>query len=135
MSLAGIWLALIGQLIFFINPTSFSWMVMSCVIRALGLAPLNAVVFGFLGDVVEFGQWKTHLRQESLIFAGSSVGMKVGAGLSSAIITGLLSAAGYISSSAGAAVQPQSAVDMIINIYKFRPSGGVGYGTDHTDTL
>ena len=89
MSLAGIWLALIGQLIFFINPTSFSWMVMSCVIRALGLAPLNAVVFGFLGDVVEFGQWKTHLRQESLIFAGSSVGMKVGAGLSSAIITGL----------------------------------------------
>ena len=121
MSLAGIWLALIGQLIFFINPTSFPWMVMSCVIRALGLAPLNAVVFGFLGDVVEFGQWKTHLRQESLIFAGSSVGMKVGAGLSSAIITGLLSAAGYISSSAGAAVQPQSAVDMIINIYKFGP--------------
>ena len=121
MSLAGIWLALIGQLIFFINPTSFPWMVISCVIRALGLAPLNAVVFGFLGDVVEFGQWKTHLRQESLIFAGSSVGMKVGAGLSSAIITGLLSAAGYISSSAGAAVQPQSAVDMIINIYKFGP--------------
>lgn len=121
MSLAGIWLALIGQLVFFLNPTSFPWMVMSCIVRAVGLAPLNAVVFGFLGDVVEFGQWKTHIRQESLIFAGSSVGMKLGAGLSSAIITGLLSAAGYISSSAGAAMQPQSAVDMIINIYKFGP--------------
>ncbi len=121
MSLAGIWLALIGQLVFFLNPTSFPWMVMSCIVRAVGLAPLNAVVFGFLGDVVEFGQWKTHIRQESLIFAGSSVGMKLGAGLSSAIITGLLSAAGYISSSAGAAMQPQTAVDMIINIYKFGP--------------
>lgn len=121
MSLAGIWLALIGQLVFFLNPTSFPWMVMSCIVRAIGLAPLNAVVFGFLGDVVEFGQWKTHIRQESLIFAGSSVGMKLGAGLSSAIITGLLSAAGYISSSAGAVMQPQSAVDMIINIYKFGP--------------
>nr|WP_288977989.1 glycoside-pentoside-hexuronide (GPH):cation symporter [uncultured Blautia sp.] len=121
MSLAGIWLALMGQLVFFLNPTSFPWMVMSCIVRAIGLAPLNAVVFGFLGDVVEFGQWKTHIRQESLIFAGSSVGMKLGAGLSSAIITGLLSAAGYISSSAGAVMQPQSAVDMIINIYKFGP--------------
>lgn len=121
MSLAGIWLALIGQLVFFLNPTSFPWMVMSCIVRAIGLAPLNAVVFGFLGDVVEFGQWKTHIRQESLIFAGCSVGMKLGAGLSSAIITGLLSAAGYISSSAGAAMQPRTAVDMIINIYKFGP--------------
>lgn len=55
MSLAGIWLALAGQLLFFLNPTSFAWMAMSCVVRAIGLAPLNAVVFGFLGDVVEFG--------------------------------------------------------------------------------
>lgn len=121
MSLAGACLAFAGHLIFFLNPTNFGFMVFSCVIRALGLAPLNSIVFGFLGDVVEFGQWKTHLRQESLIFAGSSVGMKVGAGLTSAIITGLLSAAGYISSTTGSVIQPASAVSMIVNIYKFGP--------------
>lgn len=121
MSLAGACLAFVGQLIFFINPTNFGFMVFSCVIRAIGLAPLNSIVFGFLGDVVEFGQWKTHLRQESLIFAGSSVGMKVGAGLTSAIITGLLSVAGYISSTAGNIIQPDSAVQMIVNVYKFGP--------------
>lgn len=121
MSLAGACLALAGQLIFCINPTNFGFMVFSCVIRGLGLAPLNSIVFGFLGDVVEFGQWKTHIRQESLIFAGSSVGMKLGAGLTSAIITGLLSAAGYISSSAGNIQQPDSAIQMIINVYRFAP--------------
>lgn len=31
----------------------------------MGLAPLNAGVFGMIGDVVEYGQWKTHLRQEN----------------------------------------------------------------------
>ena len=31
----------------------------------MGLAPLNAGVFGIIGDVVEYGQWKTHLRQET----------------------------------------------------------------------
>lgn len=121
MSLAGAAFALVGQLIFLLNPQSFSWMVMSCVVRAIGLAPLNSIVFGLLGDVVEFGQWKTHIRQESLIFAGGSVGTKIGSGLASAGMTGLLSLAGYISSTGGNAVQPQSAVDMIMSIYKFGP--------------
>ena len=121
MSLAGACLALVGQLIFCLNPTNFGFMVFSCIIRGLGLAPLNSIVFGFLGDVVEFGQWKNHIRQESLIFAGSSVGMKVGAGLTSAIITGLLSISGYISSTSGAIEQPDSAIRMIINVYRFAP--------------
>ncbi len=121
MSLAGAILALAGQLIFCLNPTDFGFLVFSCVIRGLGLAPLNSIVFGFLGDVVEYGQWKTHLRQESLIFAGSSVGMKVGAGLTSAIITGLLSFAGYISSTTGSIEQPGSAIQMIIDVYRFAP--------------
>lgn len=121
IALAGSLIALIGQLVFFLNPHSFPWMVMSCLTRAIGLAPLNAVVFGMVGDVVEFGQWKTHIRQESLVFAGGSIGTKVGAGLASAAMTGLLSASGYISASTGSAVQPESALNMIINIYKFGP--------------
>lgn len=121
IALAGAVIAFVGQLLFFLNPASFSWMVMSCIARAVGLAPLNAVVFGMIGDVVEFGQWKTHIRQESLIFAGGSIGTKVGAGVASAAMTGLLSLAGYISSSAGFVTQPETALNMIVTIYKFGP--------------
>ena len=128
MALAGGIVALIGQLLFFLNPYSFQWMVMSCVTRAIGLAPLNAVVFGMIGDVVEYGQWKHHIRQEGLIFAGGSIGTKVGAGLASAMMTGFMSLAGYVSSTTGAVTQPESALNMIINIYKVGPlvvAGGV----------
>ena len=121
VALIGAYIALGGQLLFFLNPTNFAWLVMSCVMRAIGLAPLNAAVFGMIGDVVEFGQWKTHIRQESLIFAGGSIGTKVGSGVASACMTGLLSMAGYISSSTGTVVQPQQALDMIVNIYKGGP--------------
>lgn len=121
MSLAGAVLALAGHLLFFLNTTSVSWLFFSCIIRALGLAPLNSIIFGLLGDVIEFGQWKTHIRQESMIFAGGSVGAKVGGGIASVALTGLLDMSGYVSSTAGAAVQPQSAINMIINIYKFGP--------------
>lgn len=121
MSLAGACVALAGQLLFFLNPRSLPWLVMSCVIRALGMAPLNSVVFGMVGDVVEFGQWKTHLRQEGLIFACGSLGTKIGGGVSTALMTGLLSFAGYISSTGNFVNQPESAIKMIIDIYKFGP--------------
>lgn len=106
MALAGAVLALAGQIIFFANPHSFQWMLMCCIVRGIGLSPLNAIVFGMLGDVVEFGQYKHHIRQESLIFAGGSVGTKIGSGLASAIMTGLLSLSGYLSSAAGAVTSP-----------------------------
>ena len=96
-------------------------MVMSCVVRSIGLAPLNAAVFGMVGDVVEYGQWKSHIRSEGLVFAGSSIGTKVGSGLTSAAMTSLLAAAGYISSTTSGAVQPESALNMIVRIYEIGP--------------
>ena len=121
MSLAGACLAFIGQLVFFLNPYSVQWLFFSCIVRAIGLAPFNSVVFGMLGDAVEYGQWKTHVRQESMVFAGGSVGSKIGAGLTSFAITSLLGLAGFISSTTGGTVQPDSALDMIVNVYKFGP--------------
>ena len=121
MSLIGVTIALIGHLIYLLNPLDFGWVVFSCVIRGIGFAPLNSVIFGFLGDVVEYGQWKFHLRQEGLIFSGGSVGTKIGSGLTSAILTGLLSYAGYVSSNTASAVQPQSAIDMIVDLYMWGP--------------
>ena len=67
------------------------------------------------------GLFKKHIRQESLIFAGGSIGTKVGAGLASAVITGLLSSSGYVSSSAGITAQPETALEMIVSLYKFGP--------------
>lgn len=121
MSLVGAVIAFVGHLLFFLNPTSFPWLMGSCIIRSVGLAPLNAAVFGMVGDVVEYGHWKDHIRTEGLVFAGSSIGTKVGSGVVSAAMTGLLAVAGYVSSTTGAAVQPESALNMIVLLYKIGP--------------
>lgn len=121
MSLLGMVIALIGHMIYLLNPLDFYWVLFSCVVRGIGFAPLWAVIFGFLGDVVEYSQWKFHVRQEGLIFSGGSVGTKIGSGLTSAALTGLLSYAGYVSSTTASAVQPQSAIDMIVNLYMYGP--------------
>ena len=82
---------------------------------------MNSVIFGFLGDVVEYAQWKFHLRIEGLIFSGGSVGTKVGSGLTAAILTNLLAWAGYVSSASGNVEQPDSAIQMIIHLYEYGP--------------
>ena len=85
MSLYGMIFALIGHGIYLMNPLDYNWVLFSCIVRGIGFAPLFSVVFGFLGDVVEYGQWKFHVRLEGLTFSGGSVGTKIGSGLTSAI--------------------------------------------------
>lgn len=121
LSLAGAVLAVVAHAAFMLNTNSFGWALATCIVRSLGEAPLIALVFGMMGDVVEFGQWKTHIRQEALIFGGSSLGFKIGTGITSALITSLLSKAGYISTTGVAVTQPESAVKMVQNIYIWGP--------------
>ncbi|MBQ6663359.1 MAG: MFS transporter, partial [Firmicutes bacterium] len=61
--------------------------------------------------------YKTHQRQEALTFAAGSMGEKVFNGLILGLLTALLAVGGFVSSTTGGAVQPQSALDMIFNLY------------------
>lgn len=55
-ALGGAIIALGGQLLLLINPVDINIIFATCFLRGVGLAPLNAVVFGMVGDAVEFGQ-------------------------------------------------------------------------------
>lgn len=119
--LAGSVIGVVAQFIFISNPYSFGVALAVAILRGVGCSPLNACVFGMLNDVVEFGQWKSGLRQEAYIFSAGSVGSKVAPGVTGAIVTGLMTMSGYISSTSGSAIQPQSALDTIVSIYSYGP--------------
>ncbi len=121
LSLIGCIIVVIAHALIMVNPMSFQWVLAMTVIRSLGQAPLTSLVFGMMGDVVEYGQWKSHLRQESLIFGGGSLGFKIGTGITSAVMTAMLEGAGFLSSVTGGAMQPTSAQHMISSIFKFGP--------------
>ena len=121
LSLIGCIIVVVAQALILVNPTSFGWLMAMTIIRSLGQAPLTSVVFGMMGDVVEYGQWKSHIRQESLIFGAGSLGFKVGTGITSVIMTALLEGAGFLSSTTGGAVQPESAKAMITTIFQWGP--------------
>lgn len=121
LALTGALITITAQIVLLINPQNLTLVFAVTVFRALGTVPLNAFVFGMIGDVIEYGQWRTHVRQESLVMSGSSMGMKFGQGAAGGLIGLLMEASGYISSTTGSVVQPQTALDMIQNIFIWGP--------------
>ena len=118
---AGSVFAIVGHLMLLAAPTSIPVNYVTVILRGLGTAPSSALFNGMVADVVEYGQWKTHQRQETLIFSASSVGNKVGGGIIMALITGLMDFSGFVTSTTGGAVQTAEALSMIQNLYVWAP--------------
>lgn len=110
-----------AHLTLLLAPQNILLNILVVLIRAVASAPLAAFFNGIMADVAEFGQWKSHQRQESLICSASSVGYKVGCGLIMSLITTLLGVAGFVSSTSGGAAQSLEAVSMVKNLYIWAP--------------
>ena len=120
LTLAGILLVIVAQLVWMTSPVNVSVAMVSAVLRGIGVAPLWACVFPMIADSAEFGQWKTHVRQDGMIFSAASVGSKLGGGLASAGVGLLMDSVGY---DGLLATQGQSVLDMIYNICMYAPIG------------
>jgi GPH family glycoside/pentoside/hexuronide:cation symporter len=106
----GMFLQLVGNLIPLIDISSVPLLMVAAVLRGAGPALLLGINLTFLCDVVDYGEWKTGKRLEGIVFAGSSMGGKIGLGLGLAILSHMLTIGGY---EGDAAVQSQSALNAI----------------------
>lgn len=86
----------IGSVLLWTAPTSIAMVWFSTVLRSIGVGGLAGTQVAMLADVVEYGEWKTGVRTEGMIFSGATFGLKVGAGLGGAVIAGLLAWGEYV---------------------------------------
>ena len=107
---AGMFMQLVGNLLPLADTGSVSLLMAAAVLRGAGPALLLGITLSFLCDVVDYGEWKTGKRLEGIVFAGSSMGGKIGLGLGGAILSAMLNYGGYVG---GAASQPDSALNAI----------------------
>lgn len=113
-NLLGWMLILISYVPLLFAMTSIPVLIISAVIRGIGYASVMGVQFAIIGDSVEYGEWKTGVRSEGLVFSAQSFGCKVGMGLGNALIGALLSWGKY---DGELAVQPDSAITVIEVLY------------------
>lgn len=107
-------ISIIGFLLPLINLTSISILIISSILRGAGMSAMSSTRFAILGDVVDYGEWKTGDRSDALVFSGSSFSAKIGMALASFVITAILAAAKYVG---GALTQVSSANTAIIFLF------------------
>ena len=105
---------LVSYLVLLINPTHTMMVIGTSLLRGAGFACVMGVQFAFIADTVEYGQWKSNVRTEGLIFSAQSFGGKFGAGIGSALVGGVLAMGAYDGS---LSVQPDTAITAIKVLY------------------
>lgn len=121
----GYFLELCGVLIMAFTPACFETAVAGLVLLGIGGIPHNAGLFAMVADVIDYGEWKTGVRLDGLTNSATSFGMKVGAGLGSAITGWGLAWAAYDGTKE---VQTMQTIAGIKTVYTIVPAALIAVG-------
>lgn len=116
--LIGIVIGIVGSFIMMINPESLTIVIAGSVIKGFGMAPIAASGFAMLADTIEYGEWKSGVRTEGLVYSAGSFGTKVGSGLGAGVLGWALALGGYVG---GQTAQSAAALSSIKALYIYIP--------------
>lgn len=120
INLIGYILAIIGRALVIVAGYmgSVPLMLVFTAVAALGTSPLQGDLNALIASCSEYTTLKTGKRIDGMMFSCSSLGIKIGGALGTAICGWLLDAAGYIEN---AVVQTASCVSMLNFLYLWAP--------------
>ena len=110
---------LVGFAIVYLTVRTLPLMIVGLVIKGFGLGIIAALLIPLVGDVADYGEWKTGMRLDGITQSASSLGCKVGTGLGSAFLGWGLAIGGY---NAAVEVQSESALHAINMIFSGIPA-------------
>lgn len=118
IALTGGLCCVVGQAMMLLSPESSGWLIVCSFVKGVGSVFIMGTVFAMIADTIEYGEWKTGIRVEGVLYASSSFGSKIGAGVGSALAMGILGSSGY---DGLAAVQSAETLSTIRSLYLYYP--------------
>lgn len=100
-------LVVLGYLIFFFAPVNMVFIGAAGVLIFVGQAFIQLLMLMFLADTIEYGQWKTGKRNESVIFSIQPLINKIGGAIASGIVSVTLVISGINAAQSAADVTPE----------------------------
>ncbi len=107
-----------GQIAFIVLPQTASILLVTGLIKGIGFGLPMGMCNSLIGETIDYGEWKTGTRVQSVLMAGGGIGGKIGQGLLTSVFGFFLTSIGY---DGLAEVQTQSAIDGINGFFKFGP--------------
>ncbi|HHV12495.1 MAG TPA: hypothetical protein GXX75_19655 [Clostridiales bacterium] len=116
--LTGVLIQLFGCILAIIFPAVFPVLLAATVMKSVGQGCGATMYLPMLSDAIEYGHWKTGIRSQAALMGANGAGQKVGQGLISAVLGGIMSFAGF---SGVAATQSTSALSSISALFLYIP--------------
>lgn len=88
-------------------------------LASIGMSPLQGTLNALIAEASEYTYLRSGRRIDGIMFSCTSLGVKVGGGVGTAMAGWLLAASGYV---AKAAVQPASTISMLYFMYLWIPA-------------
>lgn len=88
-------ISMICMAFFSVRETPVPFYVFSCLAQFF-FSGFNTAIYAIVPDCVEYGEWKTGLRNDGFQYAFISLGNKIGMAIGTSLLAGVLGACGYI---------------------------------------
>lgn len=89
--------SVIGSILMLIaGTTSIPLLIAGTLIVAFGMGFTAGILFAMMADTVDYGEWKSGVRAQGLLYAASSFGVKLGMGIGGAVAAAVLGITGYV---------------------------------------
>jgi GPH family glycoside/pentoside/hexuronide:cation symporter len=96
LALFGSFLCLGAQIVFCFSPAgNLPLLFTTTLLRGIGFGFVMGLIYAITGDTIEYGEWKTGVRVQGVLFSVGSVAQKLGQGGITAIFGIFLAAVGY----------------------------------------
>lgn len=95
LSLFGICIMLAGSGLMLAMPQNVTAVMVGVFLKGVGIGPFTAVIYSMMADAIEYGNWRTGIRSEGLLYSAATIGYKIGSGLASAMVGFVMDATGY----------------------------------------
>jgi len=85
-------------------------------ISGLGNGIVTGLLYGMIGDTVDYGQWKTGVRADGLCSSGTSLMLKLGGAIAPTMLLAMLAANGYVANAAEQTAGALSTMNLVMNM-------------------
>ncbi|WP_416412478.1 MFS transporter [Pantoea sp. App145] len=119
LAMLGLLVCSVAYLIPLLNKQDALFVIIATAVRSVGFCGIGATMFALLADTIDYGEWRTGLRIEGILFSAGTLGQTLGMGLGTASVGWVLGAVGFVSG--GNAVQSASVLNTIEFLFIFFP--------------
>ena len=109
---------ILNIILFFLSPENASSTLVLVLLFGTGIFNgfCTALLYGMIGDTVEYGQWKTGVRADGLCSSGTSFMLKLGGAIAPTMLLAMLAANGYAEGAATQTAGALSTMNVVMNL-------------------